>query len=636
MKRLLFYLNQITDSSTTTFRYTVNEDNRPVQKDICDGECSVVYLKPNGETATDHIGVRREPVYWHDNVSFAFARTSRTALDRPTVTISIPVDRLGIRLFTPAAADFCLRGMKPYFDSINAEYENKSRPDSDNGKFILYQPGSEVLVRNASYFKMCPAKDYKNGRGATIYECRFIDPPPDRMCLCIRLEIQLPHGKLKRAIKMLTSDLPDAAERFISEFDHAGFREAITLEEKQNEIRRYLRDEKYCAFIANGSILARERGTTLPMKNALPFQSVLADEIEIAGVRGMGIQRGVTVITGGGYSGKSTVLNAISAGIYNHVAGDGRELCITDDSAVTITAEDGRSVSSLNISPFIQWIPGGTTYDFSTAHASGSTSQAANIMEAIDCGTKLLLIDEDRSATNFMIRDALMKELIEKEPITPFTDRVRELSAGGVSTILVIGGSGEYLSVADQVYIMDDFAIQDATLRAKQLAPAAPVQPAAADWSTNRVLLGNNFTSYPEGSGTEKLEVSDTGFIKIGDERIDIRALHDIVTEAQIDALAFMLRFLEQGNEESNELEILALAMRGLKRKADKREMKITELVRKLYEIIRCEGLDIVDTSFFPSMNHFLDLPREFDLRAVINRMRHITWISAEGYSHRQ
>jgi predicted ABC-class ATPase len=362
------------------------------------------------------------------------------------------------------------------------------------------------------------------------------------------------------------------------------------------------------------------------MKAALPFQSTIEDEIEIVGVRGMGVRRGITVITGGGYSGKSTVLNAISAGIYNHAAGDGRELCITVNSAVTITAEDGRAVSSLNISPFIKWIPNGDTQIFSTANASGSTSQAANIMEAIECGSTLLLIDEDRSATNFMIRDTLMKKLIEKEPITPFTDRVRELSTNGVSTILVIGGSGEYLSVADKIYIMDDFVINDATSRAKSISPAPSEPPSIADWTTRRILINNRFTSYPEGSGSERLEVSDTGFIVIGDECIDVRALHDIATTAQVDALAFMLRFLQRGADDGNELEILARAMRGLTCNMTTHEIDVAEHVGKLYAQIEQEGINIVDTGFFIAMNRFLDLPREFELRAAINRMRCTTF----------
>ena len=222
---------------------------------------------------------------------------------------------------------------------------------------------------------------------------------------------------------MLCRDLPFAVNKFIAEFDIEGLNRTLALAEKQSSIRAWLANSSYCAFIANGSILPRETGTDLPMLNAVPFQSPPDDEIEICGVRGMGIPKGVTVITGGGYSGKSTLLDAISAGIYDHRAGDGRELCITEESAVTISAEDGRSVKCLNISPFIKWLPGGDTSNFSTEHASGSTSQAANIMETVDSGAKLLLMDEDRSATNFMIRDRMMKELIEKEP-TPLLPTV--------------------------------------------------------------------------------------------------------------------------------------------------------------------------------------------------------------------
>jgi len=324
----------------------------------------------------------------------------------------------------------------------------------------------------------------------------------------------------------------------------------------------------------------------------------------------MGIRRGVTVITGGGYSGKSTLLDAVSAGIYDHVLGDGRELCITDRSAVTISAEDGRSVKHVNISPFIKWLPGGDTADFSTDRASGSTSQAANIMEAVECGAKLLMIDEDRSATNFMIRDRLMKELIEKEPITPFTDRVNELySSLGVSTILVIGGSGEYLSVADKIYMMEDYLIHDVTERATSLCTANGVSsdiPWPADWGQGRVLYSDGFTSYPEGSGSERLEVSDMGFIIIGDERIDVRGLHDIVSKRQLDALGFMLRQLMISNKEH--------------------KIDIVRRIDELYTKIEAEGVDVLYSSFFTSTERFLDLPRKQELLALINRMRRINF----------
>ena len=410
---------------------------------------------------------------------------------------------------------------------------------------------------------------------------------------------------------MLCRDLPNAVDQFIAEFDIVRLNRALELAEKQASIRAWLKNSDYCAFVANGSILPRSKGTDLPMENAIPFQSVPDDEIEICGVQGMGIKKGVTVITGGGYSGKSTLLDAISAGIYDHILGDGRELCITDNTAVSISAEDGRSVKHVNISPFIKWLPGGDTTDFSTDHASGSTSQAANIMEAVDCGAKLLLIDEDRSATNFMIRDRMMKELIEKEPITPFTDRVNELHLKeGVSTILVIGGSGEYLSVADKIYMMEDYLIHDVTKKSKAICISHGVTtdvPADTDWTQNRILYSEHFSSYPEGSGSEKLEVSDMGFIQIGDEWIDVRGLHDIVSKRQLDTLGFMLRQLMVSNKDH--------------------KIDIVHRIDELYAKIEVEGVDILYSPFFTTTERFLDLPRKQELLALISRMRKIQFV---------
>jgi len=621
-KRLRYYLNKITDQKTTTYRYNEIVDGRPVQKEIYDGECVVVYLKRNDEPQSDRTGIRREPTFWHNGIAYTFDRTNRMALDRPTVTVAIPIQAVGVTdRLTVAAADFCLRALRPYFDEINAQYANRSRPDRDNGKFILYDPGSKVLLRNAAYFAEIPDKDYKDGKGNVIYEYPDVDLPPDLMCLCVRMEIQLPHLKLDRAKTMLLKQLPETIERFVKEFDHGKLAAALNLYETQTAIRTFLRDNGYCAFIANGSILARERGSDAPAADSLPFQSPAEDEIEIAGIRGMGIKRGVTVITGGGYSGKSTVLNAVSAGIYNHTAGDGRELCITDESAVTITAEDGRAVSGVNISPFIKWLPGGDPSDFSTAHASGSTSQGANIMEAVSMGAGLLLIDEDRSATNFMIRDAVMKELIEREPITPFTDRVRELAGMGVSTILVIGGSGEYLSVADKVFMMDEFVMSEVTARAKALAVPQADTPKAACWDMPSSVM-RGFSAYPQGTTREKLAVSDTGFIIIGDERIDVRYLHDIATDAQVNALAFMLRYLAKKEAGTDSLEAMALAMRGLEPKGGSGTADAAAGARELFEKLETEGLDLVDTGFFVGMERFMDMPRLFELMAAVRRMR--------------
>lgn len=553
--------------------------------------------------------------YYNENIGFDISTTHKLAQDKPTVVISIPCATLGIDIPDKSTesveADFCLRAFKKYIDELNEELYNRSRPDNENGKYYLCAPGSEIIKRNTAYFALCPQKDYTNGSGSTVYLLSDGISRPPLMCLCIRIQVQFPLKKLRKTFQMMCRDLPDAVDRFVLDFDIEGLKKATELAKKQSSIREWLKDSDYCAFVANGSILPRTKGTDLPMLDAIPFRSTPDDEIEIFGVRGMGIKKGVTVITGGGYSGKSTLLDAISAGIYDHAIGDGRELCITDASAVTISAEDGRSVKHVNISPFIKWLPGGDTSDFSTDHASGSTSQAANIMEAVDSGAKLLLIDEDRSATNFMIRDRMMKELIEKEPITPFTDRVNELyKTYGVSTIFVIGGSGEYLSVADKIYMMEDYLIHDVTDKSKNICSSynvTSVFPSSANWEQYRTLYSDRFSSYPEGSSTEKLEVSDMGFVIIGDEKIDVRGLHDIVSSRQLDTLGFMLRYLEVSNND--------------------RKIDIERKINDLYARIDEEGIDFLYSSFFTTCERFLDLPRKQELMALVNRMRKINMV---------
>ncbi len=285
------------------------------------------------------------------------------------------------------------------------------------------------------------------------------------------------------AIDMFTREIPSIAKRslFYSALDAEDVQKHVDAVEHQHELRKALARHNLVAFIADGSILPRRSGIDdRPMEaaKAVPFRSPESLRVTIEcppypPVSGMGIPEGVTVIVGGGYHGKSTLLSALERGIYNHVPGDGRELVVSHPATAKIRAEDGRSVQCFDISTFINNLPSGTdTTAFSTENASGSTSQAANIMEALEAGARVLLLDEDTSATNFMIRDERMRKLVpgEKEPITPLIDRVRELySQLGVSTVIVTGGSGDYLEVADRVIMMDAYIPHDVTEEARRI-----------------------------------------------------------------------------------------------------------------------------------------------------------------------
>lgn len=583
------------------------------------------------ETFIDKDPIRHNhAVYWDDEIGYEISKSNRLDLSKPTIIIHIPMKNLKVEDTNVAALDYIFRSFIPYIKTLNELNDNRKRTGKENGHYYIYEPGNKVLGRNVITTQIVSQKYYTNPTKNTIIPIDGAKDVPAYLCVSIMIQVQLPIGKHKKAVQMLTKDLPDAVNRFIEEFYHEGLNRALNLYQKQEEIRAWLKEREYCAFVANGSILPREKGSDLPMLNAIPFQSTKEDEVEVAGIKGMVFKKGVTVITGGGYSGKSTLLDAISAGIYNHIQGDGREFVLTEDSAMRISAEDGRSVRHANLSPFIKWIPGGNPTDFSTEHASGSTSQAANIIEAINWGVTLLMIDEDKSATNFMIQDPIMKALIEKEPITPFVERVQELSKQmGVSTILVIGGSSEYLQVSDRIYMMKDYQIHQVTEEAKQLQAQCAYHVdgkyetmiTQADFTNRNEIDANYLTTYPDESSTEVLKVSDLGFLILGEEQVDIRMIHDIASIPQLNAIAFLLRKLINRVNPMKRYQKFSLE-KIEEEKTLPNFIHIKEEVEQLLEDIKKEGLESAYSTFFTESERWMDLPRKYELLAVLSRMR--------------
>jgi predicted ABC-class ATPase len=268
----------------------------------------------------------------------------------------------------------------------------------------------------------------------------------------------------------------------------------------------------------------------------------------------MGVRPGVTLIVGGGFHGKSTLLKALEAGVYNHRPGDGRERVVTRSDAVKIRAEDGRSVASVDISSFIDDLPfDRDTHHFSTANASGSTSQAAAIVEALEAGSRTLLVDEDTSATNFMIRDRRMQKLVpeDAEPITPFVDRIRDLhDDSGVSCILVIGGSGDYLDVADVVLRLRDYVAEDVTAEAREVAEAYPTgrTPERSKSASSRLARSVDSRSVDprRGRRTTYVRVPDDRTLLFGSETIDLLAVEQLASRAQTRAIGRALAYLSR------------------------------------------------------------------------------------------
>jgi len=434
----------------------------------------------------------------------------------------------------------------------------------------------------------------------------------------VRFEIGLPAAgrrvlgkEANRIFAQTLVKIVDAALLY-ENIDHNELKNQISLMIDQEYIREELKRRNLVAFVADGSVLPRESGVSdKPLRDGIPFCSPKSFEIDMdlpsgKHISGMGIEKGITLIVGGGYHGKSTLLKALERGVYNHISGDGREMVITCSDAVKIRAEDGRNVEKVNISAFINNLPGNKdTHLFSTENASGSTSQAANVMEALESGTSLILIDEDTSATNFMICDGRMQKLIarEKEPITPFIDKVKPLYKDlGVSTILIVGGCGDYFDVADRVIMMDEYIPRDVTDRAKEIASTDGYKREfLADnvfgKVTHRVPLKKGFSL----SGKEdRLKAKGKYTILYGWNNIDISGLEQLVDESQTNCIAVMIGFL--------------------KNKVIDEKKTIEQSLDQMYRHIEKSGLD----SISPYTGHpgNLAMPRKQEVFAAISRYR--------------
>ena len=456
-----------------------------------------------------------------------------------------------------------------------------------------------------------------------------------------RLQVGLPAaGRTvlgKQAIHLLCETLPTLAGDALQwqRLPQTEARQFVDCIENQEEIRRELPARGLVAFVADGAILPRESGVSqrpLPADRAVPFQSPgpLRVEFELRNplpgpngpqtkILGMGIPAGVTLIVGGGYHGKSTLLDALQRGVYPHIPGDGREYAVTVPGAVKIRAEDGRRIEKVNISPFVTRLPLGiNTAAFSTENASGSTSQAANIIEAMEAGATLLLLDEDTSATNFMIRDARMQALVQKEhePITPFIDRVRELyERHGVSTVLVMGGSGDYFDVADTVIMMRAFQPVDVTARARKIAAQLQTQrrierPEPFDTVTRRIPLPESFDP-SRGKRDVKIDAKGMETLLFGRETVDLRFVEQVVDPSQTRAIGYAIY----------------LAARRLMNNA----RTLAEILNELETILQREGLEAL-APFRRGEEHPGNFawPRRFEIAAAMNRLRSLHVRQAE------
>ena len=517
-----------------------------------------------------------------------FASPSKLIIKIPHNVAEFPTELYENESRKIALEDYLIRQFSQACQQIS-----RHRGTGKSGKITIIKIGQEILKRTAANIN-------KND-----IEIRF------SVGLPARGRTILGH----QAAQMLCEDVPDIVEQTLlyQALDSQGIKTQVETAEDADFIRQQLSKNNLVTFIANGSILPRKSGIDpRPLEtDAIPFKS--PESLEIAFetpnqglIKGLGITQGITLIVGGGYHGKSTLLKAIELGIYNHIPGDGREFVISDPSAVKIRAEDGRSIVGVDISPFINQLPQQrSTNDFTTTNASVSTSQAANIIEALEAGSKVLLVDEDTAATNFMIRDRRMQQLIakNKEPITPFIDKIKQLYIDyGVSTILVMGGSGDYFDVADQVIAMDNFEPYNVTEKAQKIAQENP--------NERMIEGGNNFGNITpriplaqsidpsRGRRDVKVKVRDVDQVVFGTEDIDLTSVEQLIEPGQLRSISAAIIYAKQYymNEQTS----------------------LPDILDQVMEDIDSKGLDIL--SHFPQGD--LVIFRRFELAAAINRLR--------------
>ncbi len=449
------------------------------------------------------------------------------------------------------------------FAKIVRDYSFKAKGSGKSGLLSVTVPGQEVLERSG-----CQLDAETGGiilkmevgfpaNGRTINSRELIKIFFDFLPKCVKDTLTYNSWK-KRNIKIISKD---GASKVIT--GDVKLDRTAKLSEDQQYIRDKLKEKGLVAFVADGAVLPRESGvSSRPMKGAIRFASPESMKVSFdlpnkGNITGMGIPEGITLIVGGGYHGKSTLLKALELGVYNHISGDGREYVITEPSAMKLRAEDGRSIKEVDISLFIKDLPNGKdTAEFSTEDASGSTSQAANVMEAASMGSKVFLIDEDTSATNFMIRDELMQQVVVKdmEPITPYIDRITSLyRQWGISTILVAGSSGSYFTKADNVIQMNRYVPYEITKEAREKAAAFYGQSvdkmgskgeAAAEElpevRSSRVIKADAaFAKNPKN----KLKTMGRDSISINRDVIDLRYVEQLVDSEQLNALGQLLKY---------------------------------------------------------------------------------------------
>lgn len=488
-----------------------------------------------------------------------------------------------------ALSDFLLRRMSAV---VKERY-----PDRD-AAVSFDVAGPEMLVRNSLW----------------------IDNGELRACLQVKLPGEGRKIQSESAAEILTMVLPDLVSASLYNDGsrcEGGVKPELMAHYNVLAERKVILEEldkrSLCAFVPDGAVLPRASGISQePLEGAIPFTSPaeLAVTLNVNGrdIRGMGIPKGITVITGGAFHGKSTLLQALTCAVYPHIPGDGREGIVIDESALRVGVEDGRSVRGTDLSQFVRDLPGGvSTKEFSTASASGSTSEAANLLEAMEAGSSTFLIDEDSSAVNFLIRDIRVRKLLgdDREPLIPLTDRIRDIASNGRSFILVAGACGDYLELADHIIVMANYKAEYASLDHKLSAPELPPFKAPVSRTFADYIKPLQSSVRPTSAVERQVKVKLSGdyFIQIGFLVSDTSRLVTIFDRQQRLGAGFIL---------------LNLVQNAISNGDSVQDLSIVDSIRGI-----CEKIMNVGFRNLPQgLSREMSLPRPVDIACVLFRLR--------------
>ena len=519
----------------------------------------------------------------------SFAQPTRLSISVALDEAGFPLSLLNNPTRALALEDHLLRRVS-YLITVS---KIRVKGSGKSGKVQVQVPGQKILKRSGMLVK-----------GSRLQLIMFVGLPAQGRTVL---------GK--ECLKLFSEVLPPIWHKSLiaSSINEEKLNRAVETLEDYQFLQSELKKNNWVAFVANGSNLPRSSGAKdtplLGERTIFEAPKGLKKTVELphAGkTEGMAMPRGITLIVGGGFHGKSTLLRAIQDAVYPHLAGDGRERIATLPNAAKIRAEDGRAVSEVNLSAFMDSLPGiHSTEKFSTQSASGSTSQAVNILEALEVGSKLLLMDEDTCATNFMIRDERMQMLVAKakEPITPFLDRIQEINEiHGVSVILVMGGSGDYFDPADNVITMENFKPRVVTEEAKRLVKNNPGQrkkettfpfPPICErrWDISRL-------KFSKGKREARIRTTGLDTLTLGEMEIDVRYIEQIAEEGQLSLCGWILRQLQFTLNES--------------------DISFAEGLQKIFLKIKKNEFD----GLLPYNDGLQTIPRLQDVMGVINRIR--------------